>query len=100
MNCKKTIVICITIGLILGSSRIYAQTAEELLPKGIQLEVVKGELEKAIEIYRKIAQLDFAYKDVRQRIDKLRSEENKQGHCKGVRKAWGRFWPRKPTGND
>ena len=30
--------------------------------------------EKALEIYRRIAQLDFAYKDVRQRIDKLRGE--------------------------
>lgn len=28
--------------------------------------------EKALEIYRRIAQLDFAYKDVRQRVDRLR----------------------------
>jgi len=34
----------------------------------------QGDAEKALEIYRKIAQLDFAYKDVRQRIDKLRSK--------------------------
>lgn len=32
----------------------------------------QGDSEKALEIYRKIAQLDFAYKDVRQRIDMLR----------------------------
>ncbi|HIJ52024.1 MAG TPA: tetratricopeptide repeat protein [Planctomycetes bacterium] len=29
---------------------------------------------KALEIYRRIAQLDFAYKDVRQRVDKLRGK--------------------------
>ena len=33
----------------------------------------KGDTEKALELYRKIAQLDFSYKDVRQRVDKLRS---------------------------
>jgi len=32
----------------------------------------QGDTEKALEIYRKIAQLDFGYKDVRQRVDKLR----------------------------
>jgi tetratricopeptide (TPR) repeat protein len=31
-----------------------------------------GDTEKAIEVYRKLAQLDFAYKDVRQRVDSLR----------------------------
>ncbi|MHC4132222.1 MAG: hypothetical protein ACYSSP_09765 [Planctomycetota bacterium] len=35
----------------------------------------KGETEKALETYRKIAQLDFGYKDVRSRIDKLRSAQ-------------------------
>jgi len=35
----------------------------------------QGEAEKALEIYRKIAQLDFAYKDVSQRVDKLRSQK-------------------------
>ena len=34
----------------------------------------QGETEKALEIYRKIAQLDFVYKDVHQRVDKLRKE--------------------------
>ena len=32
---------------------------------------------KALEIYRKIAQSDFAYKDVSQRVDRLRSEQTK-----------------------
>jgi len=36
----------------------------------------KGDGEKALELYRKIAQLDFAYKDVHQRIDRLRSTPN------------------------
>ena len=34
----------------------------------------QGDKEEALEIYRKIAQLDFAFKDVRQRVDKLRSK--------------------------
>jgi len=39
----------------------------------------EGQKDKALEIYRKIAQLDFGYKDVRQRVDKLRSSNNRQG---------------------
>jgi tetratricopeptide (TPR) repeat protein len=35
----------------------------------------QGNIEKALEIYRKIAQLDFAYKDIRQQIDKLRGKK-------------------------
>ncbi|MCJ7729920.1 MAG: tetratricopeptide repeat protein [Sedimentisphaerales bacterium] len=34
----------------------------------------QGETEKALEIYRRLAQLDFAYKDVSQRVDKLRGK--------------------------
>jgi tetratricopeptide (TPR) repeat protein len=33
-----------------------------------------GEKQKALEIYRKIAQLDFGYKDVSGRVDRLRKE--------------------------
>ena len=36
----------------------------------------QGDTEKALEIYHRIAQLDFAYKDVRKRIDKLRGTPN------------------------
>ena len=32
----------------------------------------KGQVQKALDIYRKIAQEDFSYKDVSQRVDKLR----------------------------
>jgi len=35
-----------------------------------------GETEKSLEIYRRIAQIDFGYKDVRERVDKLRNNEN------------------------
>ena len=35
----------------------------------------QGNSEKALELYRKIAQLDFAYKDTRQQIDILRGEK-------------------------
>jgi tetratricopeptide (TPR) repeat protein len=34
-----------------------------------------GDAEKALEIYRRIAQIDFAYKDVSQRVDKLRKKQ-------------------------
>ncbi len=36
----------------------------------------QGDVEKALDVYRKIAQADFAYKDVSQRVDKLRSSQN------------------------
>lgn len=34
-----------------------------------------GQQEKALDIYRKIAQLDFSYRDVRQRVDQLRKKK-------------------------
>ncbi len=34
-----------------------------------------GQVDKALEMYRKLAQLDFGFKDVRQRIDELRSRD-------------------------
>ena len=33
-----------------------------------------GKEDQALEIYRKLAQLDFAYKDIRERVDKLRNK--------------------------
>jgi len=36
----------------------------------------KGDAETALEIYRKIAQADFSYKDVSGRVDKLRKAQN------------------------
>jgi Tol biopolymer transport system component len=40
--------------LSLAGQTSFAQSAEELMPKAIQLEEVKGELEKAIEVYQTI----------------------------------------------
>jgi tetratricopeptide (TPR) repeat protein len=37
----------------------------------------QGDAQKALEIYRKIAQIDFVYKDVSQRVDKLRENITK-----------------------
>ncbi len=34
----------------------------------------QGDKKKALDVYRKIAQLDFGYKDVSQRVDRLRKE--------------------------
>ena len=39
----------------------------------------QGEREKALDVYRKIAQLDFGYKDVSERVDRLRAEPKKAG---------------------
>ncbi|MHC4489569.1 MAG: tetratricopeptide repeat protein [Planctomycetota bacterium] len=36
----------------------------------------QGDADKALEIYRKIAQADFTFKDVSKRVDKLRSTDN------------------------
>ena len=35
----------------------------------------QGDTQKALDIYRKIAQMDFAYKDVSRRVDSLRSKK-------------------------
>jgi len=61
MNARKTLTMLLAICLILISYNSFTQTAEELLPKAIQLEEVNGELEKAIEVYQKII-LDFPEK--------------------------------------
>ena len=49
----KTLAIII-LSVTLGIQNSFSQTAEELLPKAIQLEEVDGELEKAIEVYQTI----------------------------------------------
>ena len=35
----------------------------------------QGQTEEALELYRKLAQIDFGYKDVRSRVDNLRNAE-------------------------
>lgn len=47
-------IMILSISMLLGEYSSFAQTAEELLPKAIQLEEVRGELEEAIEIYQTI----------------------------------------------
>ncbi|MEN6574863.1 MAG: hypothetical protein ABFD90_00875 [Phycisphaerales bacterium] len=39
----------------------------------------QGENEKALDVYRRIAQLDFSYKDVGARVDRLRAGSDKAG---------------------
>ncbi len=41
----------------------------------------QGEREKALDVYRKIAQLDFSYRDVGRRVDALRAELDKNGRA-------------------
>jgi len=38
----------------------------------------KGQTKEALELYRKLAQLDFGYKDVRKRVDKLRNADDQK----------------------
>lgn len=40
----------------------------------------RGDTDKALEMFRKIAQIDFAYQDVSQRVDKLRKEIKERPH--------------------
>jgi tetratricopeptide (TPR) repeat protein len=37
----------------------------------------QGELDKSLDIYRRLAQLDFSYRDVRKRVDNLRTKKDK-----------------------
>ncbi len=49
-------------------------TAKELRYNLARSYEQQGNTEKALEIFRKIAQLDFAYRDVHQRVDELRGK--------------------------
>ena len=51
MKSKQVIPVIMAVCLLLVSYRSFAQTAEELLPKAIQLEEVKGDLDEAIKTY-------------------------------------------------
>jgi Tol biopolymer transport system component len=54
MKGKITFALIIMTGLLLSGLDSFSQTAEELLPKALQLEEVNGELEQAIELYQEI----------------------------------------------
>jgi len=54
MKSGKTLTMIMVISLMLWNHYTYAQTAGELLPKAIQLEEVKGDLDEAIKTYQMI----------------------------------------------
>lgn len=49
-------------------------TAKELRYNLARAHEAQGNLDQALELYRRIAQLDFGYKDVSERVDRLRAE--------------------------
>ncbi len=51
---EKTLILLIQLVLVLGSVPASAQSAAELLEKGIYLEETAGQVDQAIEIYRRI----------------------------------------------
>ena len=51
-------------------------TAKELRYNLARAYEEHGDIDKALEIYRKIAQIDFAYHDVSQRVDNLRKKKD------------------------
>ena len=53
-------------------------TAKELRYNLARAYEEQGEAQKALDVYRKIAQVDFAYKDVSRRVDELRSKKTKR----------------------
>jgi Tol biopolymer transport system component len=54
MNYRGIPTLILSVSLLGFCYPTFTQTAEELLPKAIQLEEVKGELEKALDIYQTI----------------------------------------------
>lgn len=54
MKNKSILSLIFVTSLILGSYGLFAQTAEELLPRAIQMEEVKGDLNEAIKTYQLI----------------------------------------------
>ncbi len=52
-------------------------TAKELRYNLARAYEEQGEAQKALDVYRKIAQIDFAYKDVSGRVDALRAKQKK-----------------------
>ena len=53
--------------------------AKELRYNLARAHEAQGENERALDVYRKIAQLDFGYKDVSERVDRLRAEPKEAG---------------------
>jgi Tol biopolymer transport system component len=64
MKSKKVLPVLMALCMVMVSYRSSAQTAEELLPKAIQLEEVKGDLDGAIKIYQLIIDRFPANRDI------------------------------------
>ena len=65
---------------IFESALSLCQVQDDQVAKDIRYNLARsceedGQTAKALEIYRKLAQLDFGYKDVSQRVNKLRSAQ-------------------------
>lgn len=54
-------------------------TAKELRYNLARAHEEQGEREQALELYRRIAQMDFGFKDVSERVDRLRAESGPGG---------------------
>ena len=58
--------------------KFVSDTDTEVLPHLLEKYYEEnGDLQKALDIFRKIAQSDFGYKDVSQRVNNLRNKEQK-----------------------
>jgi Tol biopolymer transport system component len=51
---KKIVMLVSLLLVVIATPKAVAQTGDELFQKGLQLEEVKGELEKAIEVYKNV----------------------------------------------
>jgi tetratricopeptide (TPR) repeat protein len=51
---RKIVMVTSLLLVLIAMPKAVAQTGEELFQKGLQLEEVKGELEKAIDVYKNI----------------------------------------------
>ena len=49
---------------VVGVQPAFAQSAEDLFQKGVQLEEVKGELEKAIDVYKALVNKQATSKSI------------------------------------
>jgi len=64
---------------VFGSAISSYEIEDDGIAKELRYNLAKayeenGDSDKALEVYRKIAQVDFSYKDVGQRVDKLRNK--------------------------
>lgn len=76
-------------GWFLDAIDIFTQTIDEYhldddnIAKELRYSLARsyedqGDITKSLEVYRKIAQLDFSYRDVRERVEQLRKKQAQQ----------------------